>query len=411
MNILCADFVLTCNDNFDIFHNGAICFEKEIVDVGNKDDILKKYKNAKITKLPKNSVLMPGFVNAHTHLEFSSNIATLTYGSFIPWLNSVIQNREILREKYSESKTEKLLDDMLKSGVTTLGNISSFGIDLLVCKKSKQKIVYFIEAIGSVALALDALYSDFKARVYEALDLKDEKFIPALSVHSPYSTHPIITKKVVELAKNKNLIISTHFMESYAERCWIDNANGEFKDNFFNNFNPDIKPMYKSGLEFLNFFDGVKTLFTHSVFANESELEFIKSINASITHCPTSNRLLVNDKLNLQNIKEKNILLSLGTDGLSSNTSLNLWDEMRNAIYLHTNDEIDSLAKTLILSSTNFGAKALSLKTGQLDKNYQSDIISFCLEEIPKNISNLCLQIILQTKSVDLIYINGEKVI
>lgn len=411
MNILCADFILTCNDDFDIFYDGAICFKKEIIDVGNKDDILKKYKNAKVVKLPKNSIVMPGLINTHTHLEFSNNIANLTYGSFIPWLNSVIQNREVLRENFIKNGAQKILEDLQKSGTTTLGNISSFGAELLSCKEAKQKIVYFVEAIGSVPDALDALYSDFEARVYEALSLKDEKFIPALSVHSAYSTHPVLAKKVAKLAKEEELLISAHFMESKAERDWITNKNGEFKSGFFDNFNPNIKPMYESGLEFLKIFDETKTLFTHSIFADENELDFIKKINASITHCPTSNRLLGSDKLNLQTLREKDILLSLGTDGLSSNISLNLWDEMRNALFVHVNDNLNDLAKNLLMMATNFGAKALNIKTGQLTKEYQSDIISFCLKESPKNISNLCLQSILQTKDVDMVYINGEKIL
>ena len=411
MNILCADFILTCNDNFDVLHDGAICFDKEIIDIGDKNYILNKYKNVKVVQLPKNSILMPGLINAHTHLEFSNNIATLTYGSFIPWLNSVIQNREVLKERFNEQEIEKILENLLKSGTTTLGNISSFGVDISACKKAKQKIVYFVEAIGSTTSAIDALFSDFMARAHEALNIKDEKFIPALSVHSPYSTHPIMAKKVVNLAKDENLIISTHFMESYAERCWIDNKNGEFKDGFFNNFSPDIKPMYESGLEFLKIFHGTKTLFTHSVFANNNELDFIKNIDASITHCPISNRLLGCKKLDIQKIKDKNILLSLATDGLSSNLSLNMWNEMKTALFMHSDYNINDLAKNLLLSSTNFGAKAMNLKTGQLTKNYQSDIISFCLKEIPKNISNLCLQTILQTKDVDLVYINGEKIL
>ncbi|MFV0481734.1 MAG: metal-dependent hydrolase [Campylobacteraceae bacterium] len=410
MTVLCADFILTCNENFDVLDDGAIVFNEKIVEIGKSSEILQKYKDAKVTMLPKNSVVMPGLINPHTHLEFSNNIATLTYGSFIPWLGSVIKHRDELSSGFDAELVAKLLDDNLKSGVTTLGNISSFGVEIFVCKSAKQKIVYFVEAIGSVPDALDALHSDFLARVHEALQNSDERFLPALSVHSPYSTHPVLAKKVIDLAKEESLLVSAHFMESLAERHWLDSGIGGFK-TFFNAFNPNIKPMYRNGLEFLEMFKDVKSLLTHCVHANEDELSFIKHLNTSVTHCPTSNRLLGCGALSLKKIKSSNIPLSLGTDGLSSNISISLWDEMRNALYLHVNSDLNELAKELIAASTNGGATALNLKSGSLQKEFSSDIIAFCLKESPKELSQLPLQVILQATKMDKIYINGKEII
>ncbi len=59
----------------------------------------KKYPNIEITSLKENSVLMPGLINSHVHLEFSSNTTTLKYGNFMNWLNSVISSRDKIVEK------------------------------------------------------------------------------------------------------------------------------------------------------------------------------------------------------------------------------------------------------------------------------------------------------------------------
>lgn len=412
MTILCADFIFTCNDNFDIIEDGAVCFDKKIIDIGKTKDVLAKYQNqdVQIEKLPKNSVIMPGLINTHTHLEFSQNIATLSYGSFMSWLNSVIANRDELSNQFSKKFIEKLLLNLLGHGTTTIGNISSFGIDLSTCKNAKQKVIYFVEAIGSAPDTVDALFNDFQVRFHEALKEKSEKFIPAVSIHSPYSTHKIMAKKVIELSEKEDVLVSAHFMESLAEKEWVEYSSGEFKI-FFNNFNPNLKSTYENAMDFLKMFKNVKSLFTHAVFANEKELDYIASLNASITHCPTSNRLLGSGKLDIEKIVNKNILLSLGTDGLSSNTSLNMWDEMRNALFLHIDINIEKLAKILLLSATNNAAKALNIKCGQIQNGYCSDIISFCLKDVPKNISQLPLQVILQINKVDKIYINGEKIL
>lgn len=95
MKIINASYILTCNDDFEILENHAICFDKTILDIDKLENLEQKYPEAEVTNLPKNSVLMPGLINPHVHLEFSSNKTSLQYGSFITWLNSVIQKEMI----------------------------------------------------------------------------------------------------------------------------------------------------------------------------------------------------------------------------------------------------------------------------------------------------------------------------
>jgi cytosine/adenosine deaminase-related metal-dependent hydrolase len=85
MNILSAKWVLTCDESFSIIENGAIVFNERIVDIDTIDNIKKKYPNNEIIEPEDNSVLMPGLINSHVHLEFSANSTTLKYGNFLSW--------------------------------------------------------------------------------------------------------------------------------------------------------------------------------------------------------------------------------------------------------------------------------------------------------------------------------------
>jgi len=91
LKIINASYILTCNDNFDILENSAICFDKTIVEIDKLEILERKYPEAEVICLQKNSVIMPGLINPHVHLEFSANKTSLKYGSFITWLNSVIK--------------------------------------------------------------------------------------------------------------------------------------------------------------------------------------------------------------------------------------------------------------------------------------------------------------------------------
>lgn len=406
MKLLVADFVVPCNASFEIIEKGAVAFDETIIDVGLSEDLKHKYPHAELIETPQNSVILPGLINSHVHLEFSANQSMLRYGDFIVWLRSVIQHRETLSALATTELITCKLREMLNSGTTTLGAISSFGADLEACTQTPQRVVYFNEVLGSVPSAVDAMYGDFRGRFESSKEFTCKRFIPAVSVHSPYSTHPILAKKALQIAKEEGCVVSTHFMESPAERSWIDEGSGDFQ-TFFSAFNPHAKPMC-SAEEYLALFSQNPTLFTHAVQVTKQELQLMENQHATLTHCPVSNRLLGVGKLDLEAVSAKNINLTLGTDGLSSNISLSLWDEMRSALMLHPYLELNTLAKTLLQSVTCNAAHALQLPCGMLEKERYADIIVTTLPQACE-LEDVPLQLILQTKQTHLTFINGEK--
>jgi len=405
MKILSASYVLTFDDNFSIITDGAIVFDEKIVEVASLEYIKEKYPNIEIIYIEGNSVLMPGLINSHIHLEFSANKTSLKYANFYSWLNSVIKNREKLIENAKTSLIKQELKKILKTGTTTIGAISSYSFDLEAVLSSPINKVFFCEAIGSKAEMIDTLFADFKSRLQQAQEYNSKNFKAGIAIHSPYSVHPFLTREVLNLAKNENLPVTSHFMESVEEKEWLNKDEGSFLE-FFSNFLNQTKATSKP-TEFLNLFKGVKNLsFTHCVEANEEEVEKIKELNASINHCAISNRFLNNSRLNLERIDDINF--SIGTDGLSSNNSLSMFDELRACLNIHYEKNIIKFAKTLLNAATNGGSRALGLNKGRIQKDFDADIISFCLPDTIEDLEDIYMQIILHTKYVDKVVIGGE---
>ena len=406
MKFLSADWLLKCNETFDIIQHAGIVFNDKIIDVDTILNLKSKYPKINQEYCGKNSVLLPGLINSHIHLEFCANKTSLEYGNFVQWLNSVIEYRDDIINRSTKNIINFELKKMLKSGTTTIGAISSYGFDMEPCVKSPINSVYFIEAIGSKADMIDTLFSDFKARLEDANRYVSDNFMPAIAIHSPYSVHPFLIREVLNIARSDNMVVSTHFQESKEENDWLNYNKGNFFFFFKNLFNQE-KSLTKT-MEFLSLFKGIENLsFTHCVQANKEELEQIKNFNASIIHCPTSNRLLNNEALNLKHINGIN--LAFGTDGLSSNYSLNLFEEMRNALFIHKNIDLNIISKALLTSATKGGAKALGLKKGVLQKKFDADLISIVL---PDNctIKNITQSIILHTNNVQKTYIRGKQI-
>ncbi|AJD01132.1 metallo-dependent hydrolase, subgroup D [Campylobacter lari] len=404
MFIIAPKIILTCDDDFNILENKAVLFDDNILEINSLENLQKSYPQAKLIPTPKDTLLLPAFINPHTHLEFSANNGNLVFGDFLKWLDSVFNNREQLNEKAKEKLISQNIHKMLKSGTATIGEISSFGSDLSPCINSQARVVFFNEILGSNENFIQAKKEEFLTRYEKSMRFKTSKFIPAISVHAPYSTHPELAKFAIKLARENDHLLSTHFLESNHENNWLRFKKGGFKKSLAK-FSKNPMPFY-TPQSFLELFKDQRTLFTHCVHFKEWDL-LDKNLH-SITHCVFSNRLLSKNTFKLKSALKNGVNIHLGTDGLSSNTSLSMLDEMRANLLIHDDLELENFAKILLLMATNKAAKALNLNLGQIQKGKIADFSLFALPN-SVNLKQLPLQFILQSKEVLKLFIEGKE--
>jgi len=405
MTILNPNYIYL-NNEFQ--ENMAVAFDETIQAIDTIENLQKKYPNAKVEEQKENSVLYPGFINTHVHLEFSANKTTLQYGEFMAWLHSVIEKREELVKACDNEVMMNACQEMMDSGVTTFGAISSFGTELEVCSQTPQKVIFFNELIGSNASTADMLYGDFLERLAESKNCVDNGITPAIAIHSPYSVHPIVLQRAVALAKKEGLAVSAHFLESQAERQWLESGKGDFLE-FFQKFFSTSSPVTNIE-EFMNAFNQVPTHFTHAVQATKEELKFLNEKGHSIAHCPRSNRLLGCGRLALETLIENNMPFTTATDGLSSNNTLSILDELRAALMLHHLAPLEKLASLLIQSITSTPAEIFSLNSGKIEVGRDADFALVTLPDKPNRLESIALHTILHVKRVDELYINGKSI-
>ena len=403
MKIIVCDYIYTPNG---FKKDLAVAFEDIIKDIDTLKNLTQKYPDATIIESGEpNSILYPGFINTHVHLEFSANKTSLQFGDFMPWLDSVIANRDELMSSCDNAMIREACDEMLRSGVTTFGAISSFGSELEVCEQTPQRVVFFNELIGSNMALVDMLFNDFQERLNASKKCeKSSRITPAIAIHSPYSVHPIVLQKAVNIAKSESLLVSAHLLESASEREWLSSGEGEFKSFFEKYFNTST-PVSNID-EFLHAFDSHPTHFTHCTQASLEELDYLSSKGHSIAHCPRSNRYLGCGRLPIENLS---MPFSIATDGLSSNDSLNIFDELRAGLMLHNQAPIRELSNRFIKSITSDSADILRLNCGKIAVGKDADFAVVTMAERPKQEDDLALWTILHTKEVSQVYIEGEK--
>ncbi|GAA9433766.1 aminofutalosine deaminase [Helicobacter pylori] len=406
--IIGASLVFLCNEQCEVLEDYGVVFDEKIVETGDYQSLTLKYPHLK-AQFFENSVLLPAFINAHTHFEFSNNKASFDYGSFSGWLGSVLNNGGAILEN-CQGAIQNAINTQLKSGVGSVGAISNHLIEVNLLKESPLSAVVFLEFLGS-SYSLEKLKA-FEAKFKELKDLEDKKLKAALAVHAPYSVQKGMALSVIQLAKDSQSLLSTHFLESFEELEWVENSKGWF-ENFYQHFlkESNFKSLYKGANDYIDMFKDTHTLFVHNQFASLEALKRIKSQvkNAFLITCPFSNRLLSGKALDLERTKEAGLSVSVATDGLSSNISLSLLDELRAFLLTH-NMPLLKLAKIALLGATRHGAKALALNNGEIEASKRADLSVFSFGE--KFIKEQAiLQFLLHAKEVERLFLGGKRVI
>lgn len=381
----------------------AVAFGKTIEAVAPAAVLAERFPDAEHLESDTPTLLMPGLVNAHVHLEFSANRSTLEYGGFIPWLYSVIEHREALINACDNACLERTIQQMLADGITAFGAISSHGMDLEAAAAAPQKVVFFNEVIGSQAAMADALYGDFLSRLEASQAIERDGFYPAVAVHSPYSVHPALIKRALKHAATHNLPISAHYLESPEERQWLDENGGDFKPFFKKLLQQEYA--VNDAKSFLDLFRGHPALLTHVVQAGGEELQRIAEDAHTVIHCPVSNRLLGNGAIDLDALEARGIPWLVGTDGLSSNYKLDLFEEMKIALFMHSETPLLPLALRLLNSVTVDAARALRLNCGEIAPGKAADLLWLDLDHQP--VDQTALHLLLQRYPIREIFLDG----
>lgn len=410
--IIGASCVFKCDQNFSVLQDAGVLFEcdpysssNQILKVQDFATLTQEYPHLEAT-FYSDCVLLPAFSNAHIHFEFSNNQSQLLYGDFPTWLSSVIARREELFENLIQG-IQREINLQLASGISSVGAISSYGYDIDPLAQSPLRVTLFNEAIGSNPQALDFLYGNLLDRFEKCKNLKSDKFSPALAIHSPYSTHYILSKKTALLAHSESVKFSCHFLESREEKQWLYEKNGWFQEFFSHFFKISNAKPTMNAHEFLDLLRDLSPLFVHCLFADDEIFDKISQFKGSVICTPRSNRLLNGCYLDLDRLSNFNLSPIFGTDGLSSNYSLNLIEEIRSAFFGYAHLDAEKLAKDLVLGITRFPAIALGNNNGELKEKKDADLAIFKCSGIRASQQKpLHFVLYAQTQVTDL-YING----
>ena len=280
-------------------------------------------------------MLVPGFINAHCHLELSHMHNTFPESAgFVPFLKKVVETRASEPEYISEA-AEKADILMYKNGIVAVGDIAN-GTTAFEAKKNSSIYYFtFLETLGFNPGRSEKAFhwADNCIKLAESMGLKGS-IVP----HAPYSVSNQLFEAVAIEATRSGLPISIHSQESLAEDDLYRTGSGEMVDHLRDNlgietshFTPTGESALRSTLKLLPVENHL--LLVHNLFTTQSDLDYISTVrklsNTWFVLCPGSNLYIQNRLPNIDLFRRNELQICLGTDSLASNHQLSILEEMK----------------------------------------------------------------------------------
>jgi cytosine/adenosine deaminase-related metal-dependent hydrolase len=318
-------------------------------------------------------------------LEFSAAERPLgNAGLSLPeWIRLVIAERK-RGGRDAKAAIRAGLTENLVAGVTTIGDIATAVTDDLAGNDDPLiTTVTFQEAIGFSAGRVESVFADVERRLEATPSPK------GVSPHAPYTVHPLLLERLVELAKSRNTPIAMHLAESREELQLLESRDGPFHELLEERsmWDADAIARGTTPLSYLQTLAAApRSLVIHGNYLGDDEIAFLAANRErmSVVYCPRTQEYFRHEPFPLQPMLEAGVRVALGTDSRASNPDLNLYRELRFAASRHATVAPADVLRMATLS----GAEALGLAacTGSLSDGKRADLLAL---RCPSNTSDV----------------------
>ncbi|MCX8028212.1 MAG: amidohydrolase [Thermodesulfovibrionales bacterium] len=402
--IVCGDYVVTMNQDLDLIKNGALAVkDKRIVAIGTQNDISKRFISNTVIG-GNNFVVLPGFINTHTHAAMVFFRGLADDLPLKQWLEDYMWPAEnaLLSEDFVYDAVQLACLEMIKGGTTTFCDMYFFGKSA-----SKATINAGMRAVMGVGI-LDFPTVSAKTQEEYILNVKSmidtykghELITPCVAPHALYTCSENTLKIAKSIADNHNIPIHIHLSETEWEVNEVLSKHGKRPVKY---------------LEDIGFLDS-NVIAAHCVWLNSDEIQSMAKHKASVSHCIESNLKLSSGIAPIPEMINAGVKVSLGTDGAASNNDLSMIGEMSTTAKVHkaiSKDPTILDSKTVLLMATRWGAEALGMgdRLGSLQEGKFADIILIDIRKPHLSpIYNIYSHIVysLNSADVDTVIINGK---
>ncbi|MDQ3518468.1 MAG: amidohydrolase family protein [Gemmatimonadota bacterium] len=332
------------------------------------------------------SVLLPGIINAHTHLELTSMRGFLEDLCFNDWIDK-------LRSSRKEALTDEMLLDSarfgivegLHAGITTYADTCSTGLVMQAMLEMGVRGIMYQETFGSAPEQCDQSMEVLRAAIDRLSPMQTDLVRLGVSPHAPYTICDSLYSASADLARELGLPMGLHIAESASEQEIVCNASGPFAEEWRLR-GLSVVPRARSPVALLEATGCLSssTLLIHCVQLDGEDIDTIARHGCSVAHCPASNAKFGHGISPVAELIARGVTVGLGSDSVASNNRMDILEEARLAALFQravNRSERAFSAQQALEMATIGGARALGIgeRVGSLEVGKDADLSAFSL--------------------------------
>jgi len=265
------------------------------------------------------AAIIPGFVNAHSHLEYAVYAGFADGEAFGPWIKTHVERKNVLTGDEMLAIARCGVADSLASGITTTADYSFSGAAATAAASFGLRAIVYLEVFAADPADAQARFERLRAGVQET-----PLVTIGVSPHAPYTC----SLETYRWCLSLGIPVGTHLAESAAENEWLEHGTGAL-----DGIPVLVAPSGRRAVATLEPVLGPDLLCAHCVEVDEAEIALLAERGVPVAHCPRSNALLGCGIAPVAAMRAAGIVVGLGTDSPASAPSFDVFEEMRAAVY------------------------------------------------------------------------------
>lgn len=389
--LLLARYVLPISGHH--IEDGAVLVRgSEIVAVGTRSDLVGAYPDEEVIDYGL-AALMPGFVDLHTHLEYSAFRGVVDDLPYSQWKMEVQRREALLSEQDWADSAVLGAVEAIRSGITTIADVTDSGASVAAAQASGLRGVLYREVSTMDASAVQRVVAEGFADI-EAWEreVDGSRLSIGIAPHSPYTCHPRLFQAVAEAVGDSERHVAIHLAGSRDEFDFVKYGSSRLGQDFRAQSGWAEEAWMPTGVSPVRYvyqwgvLDLPNVLAVHCVHVDSADVEVLQRANVAVAHCPRCNAKLGMGTAPLGEFKTYKLRVGIGTDSPASNSTIDFFEEMRVGLLiqraLHGEQGFYS-AKTFMRMATLDGARALKLDhlVGSLEPGKRADVIAVDLSQ------------------------------
>jgi cytosine/adenosine deaminase-related metal-dependent hydrolase len=264
------------------------------------------------------AAIVPGFVNAHSHLEYSVYAGFGDGSPFGPWIKKHVERKSLLSPAEMLAIARRGVLESFETGITTTADYSFSGVAARAAADLGLRAIVYIEVFAADPADAQSRFEGKRAQ------LKESPLVTiGISPHAPYTCSLDTYRWCLSLG----IPVGTHLAESAAENEWLEHGTGALEG-----IPILVPPTGKRAVATLEPVLGPDLLCAHCVEIDDAEIALLAEKRVPVAHCPRSNALLGCGVAPLTALRAAGIVVGLGTDSPASAPSFDIFEVMRAAI-------------------------------------------------------------------------------